>query len=122
MNHKECENPSNTTTMPECHLSVCPTEMRKTMSYCRDYILIGNFVLMVLLPFILISVLNGCLYQYIRRNRFNITTSRQKRDLRIAVILVIIVIVFGVCNIPRVFINLYEVLLFYFLKFLNKLF
>ena len=78
------------------------------MSYCRDYILIGNFVVMVLLPFLLLCFLNSGLYHFISK-RVNVATTRQKRDQGIATILIIIVAVFGCCNIPRVVTNLYEV-------------
>ena len=42
------------------------------MNYCRDYVLIANFFMMMLLPFLLISVLNTRMYMTIsqvsRRN------------------------------------------------------
>ena len=37
-------------------------------SYSRDYILLGNFIVMVLLPFLVICTLNRKLYVYIRNN------------------------------------------------------
>ena len=83
--------------------------MRKCISHCRDYILIGNFVSMVLLPFLLLCILNSRLYHFISKNTIKVTTIREKRDQRIATILIVIVGVFGCCNIPRVVINLYEV-------------
>lgn len=45
---------------------VCPTALRKSLSYTRDYILIANFLVMALLPFILLAVLNYRLYRTIR--------------------------------------------------------
>ena len=87
----------------------------------RDYILIANFVGMALLPFLLLAALNFKLYATIRvfvissttviitdvpfkesgaKNQK--TTHRQKRDRQIASLLIILVIVFGVCNIVRV--------------------
>ena len=50
---------------------VCPTEMRQRMDYCRDYVLIANFFVMMLLPFALISIMNTRMYKTI------IQTSRQ---------------------------------------------
>ena len=51
---------------------VCPTEMRQRMNYCRDYVLIANFFVMMLLPFTLISIMNTRMYKTIiqtsRRN------------------------------------------------------
>ena len=45
---------------------------------------------------------------------FPVSTMRQKREKRIAAILVVIVVVFITCNLPRVIINLYEVSKYYF--------
>ena len=106
MNMSDC---MNTSSILECKLSVCPTQMRKNMSYIRDYILIGNFLIMVLLPFLLLSILNSRIYYFISKNKATTTSIRQRRDHRIALMLIIIVSVFGCCNIPRVAINLYEV-------------
>ena len=44
---------------------------------------------------------------------FPVSTMRQKREKRIAAILVVIVVVFITCNLPRVIINLYEVSKYY---------
>ena len=98
-------------TESDCFVTICFTEMRQNLSYCRDYILIGNFLIMVFIPFLLLSILNGQIYRAIARSSQNqcFTSSRQKRDHRIATILLTIVIVFGCCNIPRVSINLFEV-------------
>ena len=92
-----------------CELDVCPTELRLSLNYCRDYILIGNFVMMVLLPFILISALNGSLLHYIRTRQININQVRQNNNRTIGGIFLVIVIAFSICNSPRVFINAYEV-------------
>ena len=98
-------------TESDCILTICPTELRQNLSYCRDYVLIGNFLMMVFIPLILLSVLNGHIYKIISVSSQNqrSTSLRQKRDHRIATILLTIVIVFGCCNIPRVSINLFEV-------------
>ena len=92
----------------------------------RDYILIANFVGMALLPFLLLALANFKLYATIkvflskwswssdiqsidhiiffqesgRRNQK--TSHRQKRDRQIASLLILLVIVFGSCNIVRV--------------------
>ena len=44
------------------------TNIVSHFSYSRDYILLGNFIVMVLLPFLVICVLNRKLYIYIRNN------------------------------------------------------
>jgi len=90
-------------------LSICPTELRSNVFYTQYYILIGNFVIMVFLPFVLLTILNGYLYKVIISKRFLRSSSRQSRDQNIAMILVTIVIIFFVCSIPRVVINTYEV-------------
>ena len=92
-----------------CELDVCPTELRLNLSYCRDYILIGNFIMMVLLPFILISTLNGCIFHYIRTKRISINKVRQNSHQTVGAIFLVIVLAFSVCNIPRVVTNTYEV-------------
>ena len=85
----------------------------------RDYILIANFVGMALVPFLLLAALNFKLYATIKvltTTRPIITlfifeesgaknqkrTHRQKRDRQIASLLILLVIVFGSCNIVRV--------------------
>ena len=97
-------------TESDCQLTLCATELRQNLSYCRDYILIGNFLVMVFSPLILLSVLNGHIYHVLAKSsRRSSIKSRPKRDQKIAAILMSIVIIFGCCNIPRVSINLFEV-------------
>ena len=68
-------------------LKICPTPMRKNYSYSRDYILIANFLMMLLLPLVLISVMNTLMFLTIRKSsrRQNVTqvTSRQRRDRKV---------------------------------------
>jgi len=91
--------------------SICSTPMRTNPRYIRDYILLANFFMMAFLPFLILTITNALLYRTISSisNLNKKTTSRQKRDQSIAMILVGIVIVFGFCNIFRIIINLYEV-------------
>ena len=91
--------------------SICPTPMRMDPRYIRDYILLANFIMMAFLPFLILTVTNTLIYRTITSvsNLNKKTTSRQKRDQSIAMILVGIVIVFGFCNMFRIIINLYEV-------------
>ena len=49
----------------------------------------------------------------VKKCLFPVSTMRQKREKRIAAILVVIVVVFITCNLPRVIINLYEVSKYY---------
>ena len=90
--------------------------MRKDPRYIRNYILLANFFFMAFLPFIILVITNSLIYRTITSisNLNKKTTSRQKRDQSIAMILVGIVIVFGFCNTFRIIINLYEVSLLNF--------
>ena len=45
---------------------LCPTALRVAESYTRDYILIANFVAMLLLPFLIITILNFRLFKTIK--------------------------------------------------------
>ena len=94
-----------------CKLSICPTKLRESLSYCRDYILIANFVIMVFIPLLILTIVHYHIYRSITISASNITrtTTRQKREQSIVRILLAIVLVFTVCNIPRAVINLYEV-------------
>ena len=111
--------PGMITTQPnmtdlEVRLTICPTRLRKNISYVRYYILLANLIVMALGPLLIMSVLNTLLYKAIKRNgsRHNRRDKRQRRNQRdktIALILVGIVIVFAFCNVFRIIINLYEV-------------
>ena len=90
---------------------ICGTPMRKNPHYISIYILIANFVIMTFIPFFILTVTNFSIYTTISNisSLNKKTTNRQKRDHNIAMILVGIVIVFIVCNIFRMVMNVYEV-------------
>jgi len=89
---------------------ICPTEMRKSYAYSRDYILTANFIMMMLVPLVLISIMNLLLYLTIRKSSTRIrVTSRQRRDQKVAMLLITVVVVFIGCNMIRICINTYEV-------------
>ena len=71
------------------NVSICATEMRDNTDYVRYYILLANFLVMLLVPFIILSVLNTLLYKAVKRTGsvYKRTSSRQRRDQSIAVIL-----------------------------------
>jgi hypothetical protein len=48
-------------------VQLCPTELREDPVYVRDYILLANFLVMALIPFLLLSLLNFLLYRTITR-------------------------------------------------------
>ena len=80
------------------------------MSYCRDYILIANFILMMFLPFLLITVMNSLMMRKIRETSRQSGLSRgQRRDRTVALLLSTVVIVFFCCNTIRFGINTFEV-------------
>ena len=45
---------------------ICPTKLRVSLSYTRDYILIANFVGMALIPFAILTILNLKLFRTIK--------------------------------------------------------
>ena len=104
------QNPLMFVSRPQ-NYTICPSEMRTDASYIRDYILLANFLVMALVPFLVLSLTNSCIYRSISRasRHSSKTSARQKRDKNIAMILVGIVLVFSFCNIFRLIINIYEV-------------
>ena len=92
-------------------VSICATEMRDNPIYVQGYILLANFIVMAFLPFLILTITNTMLYRTITTSSTNNrrTNNRHKRDQSIAMILVGIVIVFVLCNMFRIIINLYEV-------------
>ena len=73
----------------EVNISICATDLRDNTNYVRYYILLANFLVMVLIPFIILSVLNTLLYKAVKKtgSMYKRTSSRQRRDQSIAVIL-----------------------------------
>ena len=90
---------------------ICGTPMRNNPHYISVYILIANFVIMTLIPIFILTVTNFLIYTTISNiSRLNKKTSkRQRRDHSVAMILVGIVIVFILCNVFRMVMNVYEV-------------
>ena len=109
---KQCEKVTqNEGSESSCKISFCTTELRNNFNYCRDYILIANFMMMVFIPLVILSLVNCHLYRFITLSARSITktSSRQNREQGIARILLIIVLIFTCCNVPRAVINIYEV-------------
>jgi len=94
---------------------VCPTALRKSHWYTRYYILMANFLVMALVPFSLLVGLNFKLYRTVQESgkirNDQKKRSREKREQKIASLLILLVIVFGCCNVVKIIINLYEVFL-----------
>ena len=103
--------PASATNTSPLEPAVCTTDLRESYEYCRDYLLIGNFLLMALLPFLLLGVFNGLTFHMIRTvsSRQATTSRRQERDHTIAIMLSSVVLVFFVCGSLRIVLNLWEV-------------
>ena len=93
---------------------VCATELRDSYTYCRDYLLIANFIMMALIPFLLLSIFNFLTFRTIQKSTMNNvrTTKRQRRDHGIARMFLLITFVFFLCNTPRIVLNTWEVRMF----------
>ena len=90
---------------------VCETELRLNYTYCRDYILIANFFVNTFMSFLLLAIFNCQTFITIRKasRRSNLSSNRQERDHSIAVMLSIVVLVFVICSLPRIVLNIWEV-------------
>ena len=116
----------------ELEARLCPTSLRTNVSYEFGFIVVANFIVMVALPACLLAFFNIRLFQAVKvgRNLFQVShltecfmfqksganlglTSqemifRHRRDKKLARLLVLLVILFGVCNLPRVVVNVVE--------------
>ena len=90
---------------------MCTTELRDNYEYCRDYLLIANFVLMALLPFLLLGIFNSLIFHMIHKSssRQANTSRRRERDYTIAMMLFSVVLVFFACGSVRIVLNFWEV-------------
>ena len=105
---------NSNTSYQEATLSICSSDLRDDTNYVRYYILLANFIVMALVPLLILSVLNTLLYKAVSRSgsiQARRSSRRNKRDQSIALILIGIVIVFAFCNVFRIIINLYEVMI-----------
>ena len=90
---------------------VCTTSLRDNYRYSRDYLLIANFIVMAFIPFLLLIIFNSLTFRIIRNSSLtnDRTSNRQRRDLRIAKMFILIIIVFFICNMPRMILNAFDV-------------
>ncbi len=86
------------------------TDLRKNPGYSRDYVLLVNSFALAFIPMIVLIVLNSLIYRTIARatRLHNAISSNQRRDHKVAMMLIAIVAVFVVCHSMRSFINGYE--------------
>jgi len=85
------------------------TQLRMAPDYIRYYINWTRLLCTCLLPVFFLVLLNVNIFRGIRLSRKR-SRGSAKKELNLTSILVCIVVVFLVCNIPRVFINCYEFL------------
>ena len=78
--------------------------------YSLNYIVIGNFLVMNLLPVVTLAVLNYFIYNTVTRSTriHNSISKSHKRDTTMAALLFSIVIVFLCCHTTRLTLNVYE--------------
>lgn len=99
--------PQNTT---EQHVEVQMTSMRESKAYISIYITWMYLVFMYVLPFGGLSVLNMLMYLDVRRSnaRQSTLSANEKKELRLAIMLMIVVVVFLICNILPLIVNILE--------------
>jgi len=97
----------NNTNISKVVYYVNGTWLRKHPVYSLNYIMIGNFFVMNLLPLLILTVCNYFIYKTVSRSRM-VRATRHRRDRTMSVLLLTIVMVFIICNMARVACNLYE--------------
>ncbi len=105
----------NATTGEEANVTVYkpflePTDFRRNAQYSRDYVVIANSIALVVIPFFALIVLNSCIFRTINRatRLHNTISSHQRRDHKVAMMLITIVVVFVICHSIRSIVNIYE--------------
>ena len=90
---------------------LCSTPLRDNYRYSRDYLLIANFLVMAFIPLLLLIIFNSLTFKIIRTSSLTNarTSTRQRRDQGIASMFIFIVIIFVICNLPRMFLNMLDV-------------
>ena len=73
--------------------------------YVTWYINWARLIVLGIVPIISITYLNLKIYLAIRRR----LKGRRRRDDTMSVVLMVIVMVFIVCNVPRIFLNMHEI-------------
>ena len=107
-------------------VEIAPKDLRMDPTYINVYITWMYLVFMYVLPFGGLSVLNTLMYLDVRRSneRQSTLSASEKKELRLAVMLMTVVVVFQICNILPLIVNILEVsllkLFIYTLKNLKK--
>lgn len=95
-------------------VDITTTEMRQNELYISIYITWSYLVFMYVIPFGGLSVLNLLMFLDVRRsNDRNVTlSSSQKKEMKLAVMLMIVVLVFLICNVLPFIVNIMELFAF----------
>jgi len=74
---------------------VVMTEIRKNPSYSRDYVMIANFISLIVVPMLVLIILNTSIFRKISQAnaRHNAISSHQRSDHSVAKMLIILVLV-----------------------------
>ena len=88
------------------------TSLRQDAYYISIYITWMYLVFMYVLPFGGLSILNLLIFLDVRRSNKNLSTmsAHEKKEVRLAVMLMIVVLVFLICNVLPLIVNILEVL------------
>ncbi|XP_040583738.1 FMRFamide receptor-like [Lepeophtheirus salmonis] len=89
-----------------------PTSLRTNPLYVKFYIAWMYVIFMYIIPFVSLAILNFKIYRTVRLANIErrALSNQQKRDFGLATMLMIIVIVFFLCNILALIVNILEVL------------
>jgi len=91
-------------------LEVVPTSLRRDEHYIEVYVTWLYLIFMYILPFTLLAVLNIVIYREIRKaTAIRTSLSRsQRREIGLAMMLLCVVLVFFLCNIRALIVNILE--------------
>ena len=92
-------------------VEIAMQDLRQDPTYINVYITWMYLVFMYILPFGGLSVLNTLMYLDVRRSnaRQSTLSASEKKELRLAVMLMTVVVVFQICNILPLIANILEV-------------
>lgn len=89
---------------------VVPSELRTNDTYITVYLLWMYLFVMYFVPFLTLAVLNGLIWRQVREaNRERQRLSRlQKKEISLAIMLLVVVVVFFICNILALVVSILE--------------
>ncbi|XP_076329930.1 FMRFamide receptor-like [Tachypleus tridentatus] len=87
-----------------------PSEFRKNKVYFEIYYIWMYLLMMYFLPFLTLAVLNTFIWRSVKqanRNRKKLTL-RQQKEIRLATMLLCVVVIFLICNVTALVVNILE--------------